>query len=352
MRRVACIDIGTVTARLAVADVEGARVERLAKTSNICNLGVGVDRTRMLDADAMGRVAACCGQYVESAKAAGAEAVCCTLTSAARDAGNSGVLEGALRSLGLEPMVIPGEVEGALTFLGVAQDFPGRQIVVADNGGGSTELVRGVLKNGVLDLAFDRSTDVGCRRITDKFLSAGDPPSEADLAAAHEFAAGIFAEAVADGGLRAGAAALGPDGAAAPRSDGEKRADAPEALVVCGGTATTLVALDLGLNPYDPARVHLARLGAGRVRELEALLAERTVAERAELAGVQAKRAPVILGGAVAVSELLAQTGFDELVVSESDLLFGLSLAAAAAVEGRTSPVGWRPAMRALPKVG
>lgn len=347
MRRVACIDIGTVTARLAVADVEGSRVERLAKTSNICNLGVGVDRTRMLDADAMGRVAACCGQYVESAKAAGAEAVCCTLTSAARDARNSGVLEGALKSLGLEPMVIPGEVEGALTFLGVAQDFPGRRIVVADNGGGSTELVLGVLKDGVLDLAFDRSTDVGCRRITDKFLSAGDPPSEADLAAAHGFAAGIFAEAVADGGLRAGgASADGSD------SDGEKRADAPEALVVCGGTATTLVALDLGLDPYDPARVHLARLGAVRVRELEALLAGKTVAERAELAGIQAKRAPVILGGAVALSELLAQTGFDELVVSESDLLFGLSLAAAAAVEGRPSPVGWRPTMRALPKVG
>ena len=140
MRRIACIDIGTVTARLAVADVEGGRVRRLAKTSCICNLGQGVDRTRRLDSEAMGRVVSCCREYLASAVSARAEAVCCTMTSAARDAENSADLVIALRGLGLEPEVIPGEVEGALTFLGVAQDFGGKKILVADNGGGSTEL--------------------------------------------------------------------------------------------------------------------------------------------------------------------------------------------------------------------
>ena len=42
MTRVACIDIGTVTARLAVADVEGGRVTRMLKQSTICNLGEGL----------------------------------------------------------------------------------------------------------------------------------------------------------------------------------------------------------------------------------------------------------------------------------------------------------------------
>ena len=334
MRRVACIDIGTVTARLAVADVEGGRVLRLAKHSEICNLGQGVDKTRMLAQDAMERVFLCCREYVASACEAGAEGVCCTLTSAARDAKNSGELEAALRSLGLEPMVI----------LGVAQNFEGRRILVADNGGGSTELACGVLANGTLDLGFVCSTDVGCRRITDKFLSGSELPGEAALAAAHEFAAGLFAPAVKKGGLHAvgsGAAPAAPD---APT--------APEALVVCGGTVTTLVALDLKLEPYDSSRVHLAHLSAGKVRELEGLLAGLTVEQRAALPGIQAKRAPVILGGAVAIGELMAQTGFDELIVSESDLLFGLALAAATAlpsVEPVPSPVGWKPVMRPIP---
>ena len=339
MRRVACIDIGTVTARLAVADVEGERVTRLAKTSNICNLGQDVDRTRRLATDAMKRVFLCCNEYVASAKVAGAEAICCTMTSAARDAENSSELVAALQSLGLEPEVIPGEVEGALTFLGVAQDFGGKRILAADNGGGSTELACGVLRESVLDLAFVESTNVGCRRITDKFLSSGELPSEADLAAAHEFAAGLLAPAIQRGALRA-------DGA-----EGE----APERLVVCGGTVTTLVALGLALEPYDSGRVHLARLTRGKVRELEALLAGKTVEERAALPGIQPKRAPVILGGAVAIGELMDQTGFAELTVSESDLLFGLSLTAATALpgcEGEKSPVGWKPTMRPVGQVG
>lgn len=334
MRRVACIDIGTVTARLAVADVEGGRVLRLIKSSTICNLGQDVDKTRMLAQDAMERVFVCVRDYVASAREAGAEAVCCTLTSAARDAGNAAEMEAALASLGLAPTVIPGEVEGALTFLGVAQNFGGRRILVADNGGGSTELACGVLANDALDLQFVRSTNVGCRRLTDKFLAGDALPTAADLAAAHEFAASLFAPAIAEGGLRADA------------GDG-----APEALVVCGGTVTTLVAVSLALDPYDPARVHLAHLSREQVAELEARLSGLSVEERAALPGIQPKRAPVILAGTVAIGELMEQTGFDELIVSESDLLFGLALAAETALPGREdaqSPVGWKPTMRPL----
>ena len=67
----------------------------------------------------------------------------CTLTSAARDAENAPDLGMGLASLGLEPMIIPGEIEGALTFLGVSHDFENHRILVADSGGGSTELVVG-----------------------------------------------------------------------------------------------------------------------------------------------------------------------------------------------------------------
>lgn len=336
MNRLACIDIGTVTARLAVADVEDGRVVRLAKHSEICNLGQGVDATGRLDEEAMERVLSCVGGYVSSAREAGAVAACCTLTSAARDAENAAALGAGLDALGLDPLIIPGDVEGSLTFLGVTRDFVGRRVLVADNGGGSTELACGRMnEDGTLDLRFVRSVNVGCRRVTEKFLTPEGPDGAAALERAHAFAAAELAPVVAEGRLRA----AGSPGA----SD-----DAPEALVVTGGTVTSLVAVEKGLEPYDPAQVHLAALTLDALSSLEGRLAALTVSERAELPGLQPKRAAVIVGGAVCVSELMRETGFTSLVVSESDLLFGLAVAADATLRGAPSPVGWAPTMRVL----
>lgn len=354
MTRVAVIDIGTVTARLAVADVESGHVTRLAKSSNIVNLGQDVDRTGRLREDAQRRLLGCVDLYLASAREAKAPAVCCTLTSAARDAENSADLLAELERRGLDAQVIPGEVEGSLTFLGVAQDFAGRRIMVADNGGGSTEVAVGSLAEGPagsagtagpgssagpggttspggLEIEWVRSVNVGCRRLTEKFLAHEDPPSGEDLARAHELAAERLSGAISAASTAAGASAA-----------------RPERLVVTGGTATTLVAVEKGLEPYDPRQVHLQALSRADVDALERRLAGLTVEGRAALPGIQAKRASVILGGTVAIAELMRAAGFDELTVSESDLLFGLSIVAAATLDGAASPLGWRPGLTLL----
>lgn len=328
MTRVACIDIGTVTARLAVADVEGGRVTRMLKQSTICNLGEGLTRTGLIAEAAAVRVLACVDSYLAAARQAQAPRICCTLTSAARDAGNSDALLAELAARGLHAQVIPGKVEGSLTFLGVAQDFADREILVADNGGGSTEIAVGSMgaKRG---LALDRvrSVDVGCRRITDKFLSAGDPPSAEDVERARQWARGMFDDAVAAEGVRE---------------------LAPELMVTTGGTVTSLVAVKLGLEPYDQRRVHLAELSREDVEDLLARFAGVTEAERAAMAGLQPKRANVILGGTIAVAALMESCGFNRLTVSESDLLFGLSICAAAAADGGASPLDWEPDLSEL----
>ena len=330
MSRVASIDIGTFTMRLAIADVQSGRVVSMAKQSTIVNLGQDVDATGELALDAMKRAFLCARAYAQMAKDAGAEALCCTLTSAARDARNSDEMVAALASLGINPQVIPGEIEGALTFLGVAQDFAGTPILVADNGGGSTELALGKLYGHVLDLKWVKSVNVGCRRITDRFLPSAGPASGEELAAAHAFARGEFDAALAEmpGDL------------------------VPERLVVCGGTATSLVAMAAELEPYDPGFVHLHTLAGEEIAALERKLAALPVDKRGSLPGLQEKRAPVILGGTVAVSELLAATGFEVAQASESDLLFGLSIACACAVEGVESPVIWKPVFSRLVKEG
>ena len=336
MVRVAVIDIGTVTARLAVADVDvdAGHVVRLAKQSNIVNLGQDVDRTGMLRQDAMDRLLTCIDGYLAAARESNAPVVCCTLTSAARDASNSDALLSQLDARGLRAQVIPGEVEGSLTFLGVAQDFVGQRILVADNGGGSTEMAVGSLSDdGQLHLEWVHSINVGCRRITEKFLSRNDPPTADDLAEAHRFAAAGFAPWVPWKG-----------GDALPNASKEQ----PSRIVVTGGTATTLVAIHKHLDPYDPRQVHLATLSRSDVEALETKLAGIKLADRQNIAGLQAKRAPVIVGGTVAVDELLRQTGFDQLTCSESDLLFGMSLVAAATYKDVASPLGWRPELALL----
>lgn len=323
MTRVAVIDVGTVTARLAIADVESDHVTRMMRQSTIVNLGEGVDQAGVLLDAACQRLLVCIDSYLAQIAQANVAAVCCTLTSAARDARNAADLLAALAQRGLMAQVIPGQVEGMLTFLGVAQDFPQARLLVADNGGGSTEFALGHLANGrTPELEFVQSIDVGCRRITEKFLLQSDPPSAVDLKAAHAFARDAFVQAFA----------------AQPAM-----AQVPDRLVVTGGTSTTIVALHKELVPYDSSQVHLAAVSRAVVDAQEKRLAALTLAERAELPGIQAKRAPVILGGVIAVSEILRSTGLGELTVSESDLLFGLSLTVAATVDGASSPVGWQP---------
>lgn len=341
----AAIDIGTVTARLALAQVEVDRVIRMAKYTEIVNLGEGVDTTKRLLPEAIHRCVGCVSSYVDHARKEGAEAVVCTLTSAARDAENAPDLGMGLASLGLEPMIIPGEIEGALTFLGVSHDFENHRILVADSGGGSTELIVGTLagqpaaqgagqqlggqqlEGQQLDINFVESVDLGCRRLTERFNLSSDHPSAEDIDGAHKMATQMMSEAI----VRA-----------------QQQCAAPELLVGVGGTATSLIAIRDHLDPYDPAKVHLNHISIDEVSEIEGLLASKTLKEREDITGLQAKRAPVMLAGVILLAELMKNSGFKHLVVSESDLLFGLVVTAAAVHQRKQSPVIWQPILRPL----
>lgn len=331
----AAIDIGTVTARLALAQVEDGRVIRMAKYTQIVNLGEGVDEAKRLLPEAIHRCVGCVSSYVDYAKKEGAEAVVCTLTSAARDAENAPDLGMGLASLGLEPMIIPGEIEGALTFLGVSHDFENHRILVADSGGGSTELVVGTLvgqsvtqgTNQQLDINFVESVDLGCRRLTERFNLSSDYPLAKDIDGAHQMAAQMMSEAI---------------------SRAQKQCAVPELLVGVGGTATSLIVIRDHLDPYDPSKVHLNHILLDEVSQIEGLLASKTLKEREDITGLQAKRAPVMLAGTILLAELMKSSGFKHLVVSESDLLFGLVVTAAAVYQGKQSPVIWKPILRPL----
>lgn len=310
--RYAAIDIGTVTARLLVAEVdaEGGLVE-LKRDHDICNLGVGVDKTGRLEEAAIERVGVVVGRFVEAIRGIEREggvpvAVTANATSASRDAENSGDFVSLLAGLGVTLQVIPGQREAALSFAGASSAFPGERVVVLDVGGGSSEIIAGAA-GGVP--AHAHSFNIGCRRVTERYI-AGDPPEQSELAAAREWI---------EGEMRGYLDGLAADGFAQAR------------VVAVAGTATSVVSMRDEMAVYDSARVHGAQVSAAELDGLLGRLAALTLAERERVVGLEPQRAPVIVAGLLILQCILGMLGADAMTVSERDILHGIILDAASA---------------------
>lgn len=315
--RYAAIDIGTVTCRMLVADVDakGGLVE-LDREYAITNLGEGVDASGVLRPEAMRRVVDAIARF-QSILAAYETPGCpdvhvtAVATSAARDADNSEEFAALLREAGVELAVIPGEREAALSFSGASSGFGGERLLVVDIGGGSTEVVAGTAG---CDPARSHSFDIGCRRVTEKFL-ASDPPSADELAAARLW----IAE-----GMRPFFDALRAAGCA------------PQRLVAVAGTATTVVSVHERMTVYDTARVHKAVVTRPMLDGVFDELRRAPLAERRKIVGLDPGRAPVIVAGMVILQTVLDLAGFESFTVSETDILHGIVLSEAE--KGRFRP--------------
>ena len=191
-RRIAAIDIGTVTTRLLVADTDGTDVTEVLRRTLVTHLGEGLHATGALSAAGIERVADAVRGFAADIARVGADTVSAVATSAARDASNGEAFIAAVEDAGVRPHIIPGPVEARLSFSGAAWGRGGENILVADLGGGSTELILGsAVADGAgheeacrIDLA--RSLDVGSRRVLDMFLHS-DPPDPAELDAATQW---------------------------------------------------------------------------------------------------------------------------------------------------------------------
>jgi exopolyphosphatase / guanosine-5'-triphosphate,3'-diphosphate pyrophosphatase len=311
--RVGVVDLGTNSTRLLVADVENGSVREIDRRLVITRLGEGVDARRKLLPTALARVRNVLVDYRRAAESLGAERTLALATSAVRDAENGDAFLGEIEwSYGFETRLLAGDEEGLLTFRGVTAGRPIEdRTLIVDVGGGSTELVLGD-SDGV---DFHVSLDLGCVRLTERFL-ASDPPTTDEVRASRDFVRALLEERVPDG-VRPGHA------------------------IGVAGTVTTLAALHLGLEEYDPDRIHGHRMPAGWIEDELARLAARTVAELRTEPAIEPNRAPVLVGGVVAVAETLAFFGLDELEASERDILHGGALAAAelpAREEGAAPP--------------
>jgi len=286
--RVAAIDLGTNTTRLLVADVVDGRIDEVHRETRITRLGEGVDARRRLLPVAIARVRNTLSDYRRTLESLGAERTLVVATSAVRDAENGEAFLGEIEwCYGFVTRLVSGDEEAELTRRGVQ---PESGTLVLDIGGGSTELL-------VDD--FHVSLDMGAVRFTERFVHT-DPPAPEEI----------------------------DECASAVRVLLEQLDVSPQRAVGVAGTVTTLAALDLGLEVYDRERVHGHRLSLDGARTQLERLAALPLPQRREVPALEPERAPVIVAGAVILTETLAHFDLDEIEMSERDILDGIALAA------------------------
>ncbi len=304
---VAAVDCGTNSTRLIVVARDGTVLEREMR---ITRLGEGVDAAGSLAPEAIERTLEVLRRYRAAMDAHAVSLVRVAATSAVRDADNAGEFMARVAEItGVRPEVLSGDEEGRLSFAGATADLPpalvgAGPVLVADIGGGSTELAVGrpSPRRPAVDAVAIRSLDIGCVRVSERWLR-GDPPSGGDLAAARS------AVGAQIGNARAELPALVPD----------------SLLVGLAGTVSTLACLQLGLRTYDRALVHHAVLEREDVEAWLRVLAAETAGDRLARAGMTPGREDVIVGGVLVLASVMEEFGRARCLVSEDDILDGLA---------------------------
>ncbi|MGW7683625.1 Ppx/GppA phosphatase family protein [Kribbella sp. NPDC054772] len=298
--RVAAIDCGTNSIRLLIADLSDGELVEVDRRMTIVRLGEGVDATGAFAPAALERVFAAGDEFAEVIRASGATRVRFVATSAARDVRNRDEFLAGIRDrLGVDPEIISGEEEAELSFRGATTslDLPAPYLV-ADIGGGSTELVLGDA-NGVIAA---QSLDIGSVRLTERHVRT-DPTTPAELAAITRDIDALL------------------DATKVPLAEARS-------LIAVAGTATTVAAVALELPEYDRTAVHHSRLTADQLRATTSWLTTSTRADRG-IPAIHPGRVDVIGAGALILQRLADRLPIDTLTVSEHDILDGTALSLA-----------------------
>ena len=297
--RVAAIDCGTNSIRLLIADIHDGQFKEVHRQMEVVRLGQGVDKNKAFDSEAIERTLKVTGEYARVISAKGVEKVRFCATSATRDASNRQIfIDGVKAILGIEPEVIPGEEEAALSFMGATKELSALDgpFLVVDIGGGSTEFVLGTER-----VESARSVNIGCVRMAERHLNQQPPTLDSVRSATRDIDAAI-AEAARDVAVTSA-----------------------KSLVCVAGTATTVAAAALGLSEYDRYAIHLSRIPAQKVHDVAAMFQAMSREEIAALGYMHPGRVDVITSGSLVLSRVLRAAGASEFIASESDILDGIA---------------------------
>jgi exopolyphosphatase / guanosine-5'-triphosphate,3'-diphosphate pyrophosphatase len=299
-KRLAGIDIGTLTCRLLIADLPSdGPLKEVRSERRILRLGEGVDQTKQLSAAAMHRVIQCLKEWREVIVSYRIDASTAVATSAVRDARNRDEFLGRVkREAGFDVELITGEDEARRTLLGIRSGLPPglTDILALDIGGGSTEFI--LDRSGQKPVV--QSIDIGVVRLCERMLHH-DPPTDEEIRLAREWVARETKAAVAKMEQYQAAAFVGT-----------------------AGTITSLAAMAQKLPAYEPARIHNYILKLDAIQDLEQTLLSRKKTDRAGLPGLEKDREEVIASGAIIIRTIMETLGMSAVLVSDLGLREGV----------------------------
>jgi exopolyphosphatase / guanosine-5'-triphosphate,3'-diphosphate pyrophosphatase len=241
-----CIDIGSNTTRVLVADTSGGVLRELLQRRAFTRIGHGLKPGAEIPRAKIEEVAGVVASHRRLAEEAGADPVRTVATAAIRCAANRDeFVEVVGEQGGVEVTILEGEEEARLAFIGATRTL-GRELEgtvgVVDVGGGSTELAVGTVEGGV---SWWASFRLGSGQLADEYLRS-DPPSGAELRAMSAHAAGVF------------------EGVEVPR---------PQAAVAVGGSAASLRRLIGSVLEPEALQRALGVLSGAPVAEISERLA-------------------------------------------------------------------------------
>jgi exopolyphosphatase / guanosine-5'-triphosphate,3'-diphosphate pyrophosphatase len=296
--RIASIDLGTNTALMLIADVTEQVFETISDEQKLIRIGKGVDKDRNISNAAFNRCRDALLEYKEEALRHGAQRIVVTGTSALRDAANrDSFIADIYEQTGLRIEVLDGDDEARWTYTGaiIGMNLPSTHICVLDIGGGSTELTYGKDQK----ILAHKSVDIGCVRLTERFLS-GPPPSETELDSLLNYIVPFIKELPAI-------------------------SDEDTCFIAVAGTATTLAAVDLGLNIYNSGKVAGHELSLQRISELYELFRPLNHDALISRLSIDTGRADIILSGIIILREIMKLRNLDSAIVSTQGLRYGIA---------------------------
>lgn len=296
--RVASLDIGSNTALMLVADLRDGQWQRVEDHAEICRVSEGLDASGVLAEAPVARTRAVIEGYAERARILGVDRIVATGTAPFRRAANGAEVAASLSaSLGATINVVSGEREAELALLATRDAFREHPaLTVVDIGGASTEIIA-ARADGTRDLV---SIDLGSVRLTERCVTH-HPYTRAD----RETLRGAIGEALGGPAVRA------------------LLAGEPRPLVGIAGTVTTLCTASLELETWDADRVHGHALPLAEIDRLAVALSHLSVAQRAALPGIAAKRADVLPAGAMLLSAIAVAADVSEVLVSDRGVRWG-----------------------------
>jgi len=295
----ATIDIGTNSVLLLIGEpLPDGSVKVACDRAEGTRLGEGLSARGEISDEAASRTLAVLADYMKLCDEHRVSGIACVGTAALREASNAGdFLTLVRRSMGLNVEVISPEREARLTWAACEHDFGG-EIVVLDIGGGSTELIARDAE-GELKLL---SLPSGCVTLLEEFVRS-DPATEDELAGARMRVRELLESLV--------------DMKTYARPNDRN-------FVATAGTATTLKAIDISLDPYRAESVHGTTLSISRIREIMDELLAKTLEQRRQIKGLPAQRADVILTGAALLHEAMSYLGYANALISDRGVKWGL----------------------------